>query len=434
MNDRPASIASRPGNVNDDQSQPLQRRILFVSALDYKRRSIQVNRLTPEHYARNGWHVDALVCRDTSKVGDYYYEPLVNPDGVTVHRLDMRLSRAAEHLPAAAARILRKADVALNVLRLGIAGRRMHRAQPYDVIYGYEVQGALASLLIHDRFIDSRTRVVTRFQGSHLYQYFRERRWLALLRKAEHLLALLTPADLTIMTNDGTMGDRLLELLRVSPRRDVRFWVNGVDEARTHSSDSFSTDSLRSLSISRLISWKRIDRVLEIIASLQRLRPSLDIDHLIVGEGIERSRLERLAERLGVAGAVRFAGALDHGDALKAFADRSVFFSMYDSSNVGNPLLEAIRHHCYVFTLANGDTSRWIRHNVNGFAYDPKRFDPEVVARDVLRLLDDTRLRQGIRMAIAETDADRLWTWERRLDAELGAVEGLLLKSDARRR
>ena len=42
---------------------------------------------------------------------------------------------------------------------------------------------------------------------------------------------------------------------------------------------------------------------------------------------------------------------------------------MYESSNVGNPLLESIRLNKLILTLDNGGTSEWISHKVTGFIY-----------------------------------------------------------------
>jgi len=47
--------------------------ILFLSALDFKEKSIQVIRKTPEAYLKYGWKVFYVVARDNSKYGNYFY-------------------------------------------------------------------------------------------------------------------------------------------------------------------------------------------------------------------------------------------------------------------------------------------------------------------------------------------------------------------------
>lgn len=50
------------------------KKILFLSGLDFKDKSIQVIRKTPEAYVNSGWSVHYIVARDTSSKGNYYYE------------------------------------------------------------------------------------------------------------------------------------------------------------------------------------------------------------------------------------------------------------------------------------------------------------------------------------------------------------------------
>ena len=57
---------------------------------------------------------------------------------------------------------------------------------------------------------------------------------------------------------------------------------------------------------------------------------------------------------------------------------------MYTSTNVGNPLLEAIRHNKIIVTLNNGDTGDWIKHRVSGLIYDVDD-DKDLIQRTMKR-------------------------------------------------
>lgn len=400
------------------------KRILFLSALDFKKRSIQVIRLTPEAYAAAGWDVIAVVCRDQSTSGDYSYEQLETPVGVQVERLRIPRWPQSSRVPTMLRPLAHRLVVAWNVIRLAWYGYVLARRRPFQIIYGYEVQGALAAGLVAWALGMPTKKVVTRFQGSHLYEAIEHRRWLWLMGKLDHLLAMRVPAGLTIMTDDGTRGDRLLNWLRVTPKRDVRFWVNGVDLPKRLSPEDLSPQGLTLFCVSRLVGWKRVDRALDVIAALRQQRPDWHLDHVVLGDGNEREALEAHALRMGLVGTTRFVGAVEHQGVLNAFATRSIFLSFYDGSNVGNPLLEAIRHNSYVFTLLNGDTARWIQHEQNGFAYHPASFDPSIVAADIVRLVESKELQQRIRRGVTES-ARQLWTWEERLAAEVHAVTEL---------
>ena len=64
------------------------KKILFLSAIDFKDKSIQVIKKTPEFYGKSNWEVDYIVARDTSKVGNYYYESIVDISNINVQRFN----------------------------------------------------------------------------------------------------------------------------------------------------------------------------------------------------------------------------------------------------------------------------------------------------------------------------------------------------------
>ena len=150
--------------------------------------------------------------------------------------------------------------------------------------------------------------------------------------------------------------------------------------------------------------------------------------YFVVGEGSLRPQYEELVKKENIAGNVVFVGAVPNSDVKKYLNYADVFFSTYDLSNVGNPLLEAIRANKIIFTLNNGDTSSWIKHKVNGFIYDIDENLPEKMATDLLELINNEQLRERILINIKKTEKEKLWTWQERMEAEVKEVEALLKK------
>jgi len=107
-------------------------------------------------------------------------------------------------------------------------------------------------------------------------------------------------------------------------------------------------------------------------------------------------------------------------------AAADVFFSFYDLSNVGNPLLEAIRSEKIIMTLKNGDTPKWISHKVNGFIYDPNSDFIDQVSDDLNGMITDSELIAQLKEGVKNLSKEKLWTWPERLNAEVNAVEDLL--------
>src|SRR5512146_550792 len=97
--------------------------------------------------------------------------------------------------------------------------------QPFDAVYAYEVHGALAARLLLRRGF--RLPLVTRFQGTVMYPALKDT--LLYYRRYEEALALKTPADLVVMTDDGTQGDEVLARLNPGSKSRTRFWRNGLD-------------------------------------------------------------------------------------------------------------------------------------------------------------------------------------------------------------
>ena len=121
-----------------------------------------------------------------------------------------------------------------------------------------------------------------------------------------------------------------------------------------------------------------------------------------------------------------FHGALKHEEAIKLLLSCKLYISTYDLSNVGNPLLEAIRANKIIFTLNNGDTSAWIKHRENGFIYDINDSTVDDMAHDIVDLISDPLLMDQIKRNIQITEQEKLWTWNERMQAEFSEIEKLV--------
>ncbi|MDO8931083.1 MAG: glycosyltransferase family 4 protein [Rhodocyclaceae bacterium] len=97
--------------------------------------------------------------------------------------------------------------------------------------------------------------------------------------------------------------------------RPVTVIHNGVDtghfypQAPTPGLAGLPADARVIVSVGRIVGWKGLHVIVEALAGLPA-----DVHYLVIGEGPEKAALQRLAERLGVAGRVRFAGRVPHAD------------------------------------------------------------------------------------------------------------------------
>ena len=312
-----------------------------------------------------------------------------------------------------------------------LAARRAERVlqqESIDLLYAYEVHGALAARLLRRRW---RLPTVARFQGTVMYPALGSP--IARLRKYEEVLALRLPADLYIMTDDGTRGDDVLARLNPQAMPKLRFWRNGLEMDRLRPAGPLERNERRRalglpddvfvmLTASRLVAWKRIDRAVAALPDILRSIPSALL--LIVGDGEERAGLEQLAERLGVGRHVLFAGGVPQEEVLGYMHAADLLLAVADLTNVGNPLLEAMACGLPIVAVDGGDTRDLIQDSVTGRLLPSGA--PEGVARAVVALAEDVVARRHLGEGARRYAEQHFWTWEERLQAELEEVERLV--------
>lgn len=104
------------------------------------------------------------------------------------------------------------------------------------------------------------------------------------------------------------------------------------------------------VSVGRLVGWKGISVVVEALAGLPE-----HIRFLIVGDGPERQSLEALASERGVAGRVRFAGAVAHGELPELLSNCDLFVQPSKGEEAfGISVVEAMACGLPVFASDNG--------------------------------------------------------------------------------
>lgn len=306
-------------------------------------------------------------------------------------------------------------------------GWKIARKEGIDVFYGYESHGVFATKVLSTIF---KKPLVSRFQGTILSKYLTGRHLLWRFRNWWHVLALKTSSDLIVMTNDGTRGDEVLNLLGADMSK-VRFWINGIDKSvfkpdrpsvKLKNKLSISTDQKILLTVSRLEKWKRVDRTIKSMPLLLQKFPNTKV--IIVGDGSERKKLEKMVEDLNLSKNVIFAGAVSQNQLPKYYNVADIFISMYDISNVGNPLFEALSCGKCIVAFDVGDTNKFIISGTNGILV--KRPSPEEIAAKLTDLFaNESRIKHLGQNAKKSADQN-LWSWEKRMYAELKEAEKLL--------
>jgi len=140
------------------------------------------------------------------------------------------------------------------------------------------------------------------------------------------------------------------------------------------------------VSVGRLQARKRHDLVLRALARVPEVRL------VLVGEGEERTRLERLAERLGIRGRVAFAGWV--GDARTELRGADVFVLASDLEGLPLSVLEAMLARLPVVATDVGSVREAVVDGETGIVVPAGDLDAVIAA--IGRLAADRALRERL--------------------------------------
>lgn len=291
------------------------------------------------------------------------------------------------------------------------------------LIYALEVWCVSAGKRISHKF---HLPLITRFYGTAMCG--KTINIINKLRYFPHFNALSTTADMVIMTDDGTKGKEILEKVgNKSPQ--IFFWKNGVDkvvnsEVAPPIFDTINKDHKILMTLSRLAGWKRVDRAVSAMPQILEKYPKCTL--VIVGYGDEEAELRRLVRRLHVEKNVIFAGEIPHDMTFCYIGHADIFLSLYDVSNVGNPLLEAMRVGKPIITLDVGDTSTVISNDKNGILLSVDEIN--LVPQKVVELLENPAYAEQLGNAAKQYAESYFLTWEERMDMEVREVSKFMEK------
>lgn len=367
---------------------------------------------TIQHYHDTGWHVTLITNNDTSGL---------NLEKLQIIRIGHHHLSRWMAIPKLG-QIFKILQYVIFTIRavLVVLVMRPKIDLKSTIIYAYEIQGVAATYIL-SRIL--RAPTIHRFQGTVLkplmgLPFWKVRFW-------DHYLGLSLPATLTIMTDDGTMGDEVLNHL--CPNQRYEFWRNGVNlnypPHKWYSDDGVRPDAPpQLLAVSRLVEWKRVDRLIHAIAKLSNRHPTVVLR--ILGDGPERTRLQDLARELDVEERIIFVGAVPQAEVVEFMTASDIFLSVYSLSNLGNPLFEALSVGLPIITINNGSTSRVIEHDVNGILLDDDSV--EAISDAINTLIGDVDMRYRLARG-AKIYANRNFvSWARRLEKEELIVRGFL--------
>jgi len=397
--------------------------ILFISALEIKEKGAQSIRMTLEGYAKAG-HGVILITTKKPHSKDYFYEEEYTPksDNLKIIRIWLPLGRLSQY----SGKINRLRELYLFSVFAFLRGIFVVPKEKIDIIYGYEVRGVYPSFLLSKIF---RKKLVTRFQGTLLYPLIKKRdtdkkSW---RRVWDHRLAMKLKSDLYIMTNDGTLGDKVLECFK-APKDKIRFWMNGVNKSiyqpkykeYLHKRYKIPKNEKILVTVHRLTYWKKTERAIHALREVIKKEKNTHL--VIIGDGERKKELAGLVKRLKLDKNVIFTGGVPNKEIAKYLNGADIYLGTYDLSNAGNPLFESMLAGLAVISLSNGSTADFLDSGRAGILIkDEKEFAP-----NILKLVGDEKELKRWKKLAKDYSHQKFWSWGERISAEIKETEKLL--------
>lgn len=169
---------------------------------------------------------------------------------------------------------------------------------------------------------------------------------------------------------------------------------------------------------------KGLDTIIAALAKARSACPETNIRLLVVGRGVE-NKYRKLAQSLGVAGAVTFAGTqVDGLERYYRAADIFIMLSVFDT--FGMVVLEAMAAGLPAIVSPNVGAKDLVEEGRNGYIL-PTQTDVEAAADRIIQLIAAPH-REAVGMAAAQTAS--VHDWER-LAEEIGKIYEMHFQSKA---
>lgn len=138
------------------------------------------------------------------------------------------------------------------------------------------------------------------------------------------------------------------------------------------------------LSVSRLVEWKHIDRVIEAMPRI--VSRVVDAQYIIVGDGEDEGRLKCLAMESPVKKSITFLGPMTGDEKFECFRRCDVFALPSEGEAFGIVFVEAMGFAKPVVAGQSGGPTEFITHAENGFLVDSNNVDE--IANAIIELLE----------------------------------------------
>ncbi|MDV2482138.1 glycosyltransferase family 4 protein [Methanoculleus sp. Wushi-C6] len=211
------------------------------------------------------------------------------------------------------------------------------------------------------------------------------------------------------------LTDNMKRKMQTVCDKEISVVPNGIDSGRFEiSSRDWKEGNGRTvIFVGRLHPIKGVHYLLEAMAIVHREIP--DAKLIIVGDGTERSKLEKLVEKLDLEDCVQFAGQVPQEEIPRVMHQADVFTLPSLSEGLPVVLLEAMAAGLPIVATNVGGVPEILEDGVNGYLVDAKRSNE--IATGILMLMMNDEMREKV--SANNRVKAKMFTW----DTVAGKVE-----------
>lgn len=288
-----------------------------------------------------------------------------------------------------------------------------------DIIYSYEFN---ASYPGHNLSKIIKKPHIKRYQGTFLDpdNPYDSKMWF-------HRKAYTLSADLTVMANDGTKGNIVLEKLG-TPKEKILFLMNGIDKKLTQKVNPEEAKELKKQYgiensyvmgiFNRMYPFKRVDRALYLLKKIKE--ENIKDVRLIIGGlgGPMESAIKEYAKANGLEENIIWAGKIKYEKMPLYYEICDLILIFNDCANTGNQVIESAYLGKNAIATDDGNNSEYLGYE-NIKYIKPENFSEESL-RAFMKIYNERK-----KYPVNE----KIMTWEERIKKEVDIVNKIKEKN-----
>ena len=177
----------------------------------------------------------------------------------------------------------------------------------------------------------------------------------------------------------------------VSNGVDLSHFKSGRVDGEIYDKYGISREGLKVLYIGRVDPEKKVGLAIEAFKKARKVLPK-NTEFLIVGDGVDRTRLEKLVSDLGLLNCVRFLGRVLPPDLYELYRIGDVFITASEIETQGIVLIEAAATGLPLIAVNKGAVSEICIDGKNGILCEPGNIAE--LSDALVKILTDTKLRE----------------------------------------